>query len=358
MRKTILGLLVCTLLISIAVLPIAVTREEEEYKENVNPEGNQLYWYWRFHPKKVNGLLGVFATYNCQKIYPCLWHGYVKKCTTYYGRIPSTHSGHPVNDIMFEFIWDWCCFNKDRWKFAVPYYDYPYWRLLPIVEWYHENVDLSLSFVSLGDDTGEISDVYVMVDGNVALEEPPIIQDEYMILDGTCDELPGYLIGTTPIVFNPQAEPYDYPFETTPLTGVLQLDGEMEHMREENLPPTAPEINGPTSGNAGTEVCWTFHSDDPNGDQIRYIINWGDGTTTETDCVEPCTPYEVCHTYENQGDWVITAYAQECPAGLESEVSTFRYTSPKNTIAANSMFLRLLERFPNACTKLRYILGF
>ena len=37
-------------------------------------------------------------------------------------------------------------------------------------------------------------------------------------------------------------------------------------------PPTSPDINGPTSGAIGVEYCWTFQSEDPNGDNIKYII--------------------------------------------------------------------------------------
>jgi len=46
-----------------------------------------------------------------------------------------------------------------------------------------------------------------------------------------CPNLPGYLIGVTPIVFDPLAGPGLDPFSTTPLTGTLYRDGEMRFMR-------------------------------------------------------------------------------------------------------------------------------
>lgn len=139
--------------------------------------------------------------------------------------------------------------------------------------------------------------------------------------------------------------------------GLMSTGPIWEFTTEElNEPPTPPEINGPAGGAAGVEYCWTFQSDDPNNDIIYYIINWGDGSSTETECEEPNIPVETCHTYQAQGSYTITAKAKECPDGLESEESTLTVTMPKNKLLTNSLLLRFLERFPNAFQILRYIL--
>ncbi len=124
-----------------------------------------------------------------------------------------------------------------------------------------------------------------------------------------------------------------------------------------NEPPEAPEIDGPPSGPNGEELCWTFHSDDPNGDQLKYFIDWGDGSTDETDCYPTCTPVEACHIYEKQGKYTITAYAQECPDGLTSEVSEFGVAIPRTRTAYHPLLLRFFERFPNTFIILRALLG-
>ena len=90
------------------------------------------------------------------------------------------------------------------------------------------------------------------------------------------------------------------------------IDTTFKTYGRDNYPPGAPTITGKLKGNVGVEYCWTFHSEDPDGDQIKYIIDWGDGSGTETDCYPSCTPVEVCHTYNNQGTYVIKAKAKEC----------------------------------------------
>jgi hypothetical protein len=124
-----------------------------------------------------------------------------------------------------------------------------------------------------------------------------------------------------------------------------------------NEPPEAPEIDGPPSGNNGEELCWTFHSDDPNGDELKYIIDWGDGNTEETDCNPSCTPVEVCHIYEDRGKYIIKARAQECPDGETSAESTYEITIPRARSTYNPLLLRIFERYPNTFFILRALLG-
>ena len=47
-----------------------------------------------------------------------------------------------------------------------------------------------------------------------------------------------------------------------------------------NHPPTIPSIpSGPTSGTSGTSYAFSTSSTDPDGDTIKYIFDWGDGST-------------------------------------------------------------------------------
>jgi hypothetical protein len=116
------------------------------------------------------------------------------------------------------------------------------------------------------------------------------------------------------------------------------------------VPPTAPVVNGPHSGKPGVQLCWTFNSYDPDSDKIYYIIHWGDGTYTETECVASGMDVEACHTYSKKGSFIIKVIAKECPDGLESSESTFDVTVPKDK-TINSLLLlslkKIMERFPN-----------
>ena len=53
-----------------------------------------------------------------------------------------------------------------------------------------------------------------------------------------------------------------------------------------NLPPSAPIIDGPSSGKQGRLVCFTVHSSDPDEDNkiIRIEIDFGDGTSACGGC--------------------------------------------------------------------------
>jgi hypothetical protein len=126
-----------------------------------------------------------------------------------------------------------------------------------------------------------------------------------------------------------------------------------------NQPPEAPEIDGPNEGTGGEELTWTFHSDDPNGDELKYFIDWGDETTDETDCYPSCTPVNVTHTYpKGQGKYTIKAYAQECPDGEESDTTEFEVSIPRTrSVDNNQLILRFLERFPNTFIILRALFG-
>jgi hypothetical protein len=128
---------------------------------------------------------------------------------------------------------------------------------------------------------------------------------------------------------------------------VLATLAELTLLQIVNYPPNPPTLTGKTNVKVGEEYCWAFHSEDPNGDDIKYIIDWGDGTTTETDCYPSCTPVEVCHTYNDQGTFVIKAKGKECTQdGLESDWSELVVTVPRNRAMTNLLLLRFLEQFP------------
>ncbi len=139
--------------------------------------------------------------------------------------------------------------------------------------------------------------------------------------------------------------------EYGPMDMCFQLTGPMGPVA-----PTPPIIDGPRTGVPGTEYCWTFHSSDENGDQVKYFIDWGDGTTDETELNEPCTPVEVCHTYAEEGTFTITAYAEDA-TGETSGSSTFDVEIPRARFVSHPLLLRVFERFPNAFTLIRQLLG-
>jgi hypothetical protein len=179
---------------------------------------------WRYHPKYVDGWLTVYGTVDCQTIEPPIFErAYVESCTTYEGYIPLW-----ANDYLIIFEWDYWCGNVDSFKVSDPYWDGEYWRLYPFGPWLEENLPPEgMILPTIGDETGETQYIHTIVNPSVWLDDPREPLPYYEIIDGECDDLPGYLIGTTPITFDPFAPPSENPFETTPFTGVLTCDGDL-----------------------------------------------------------------------------------------------------------------------------------
>jgi hypothetical protein len=109
-----------------------------------------------------------------------------------------------------------------------------------------------------------------------------------------------------------------------------------------NNPPNAPEIDGPIKGKAGTSLDYTFNSVDPDGDQVKYIIDWGDGNIDTTDLNPSSTNVIVAHTWDVEGTFVIKVKAED-EYGLVSPESTLSVTIPRFKITPNTFLQRFLE---------------
>jgi len=123
--------------------------------------------------------------------------------------------------------------------------------------------------------------------------------------------------------------------------------------------PVAPTITGQINGRIKRTYDYTFTSTSPRGSQIYYLIDWGDGTTT--DWLGPCNsgePITMKHSWSDKGTYNITARAKDTdnrwgPWGNLSVTMPLSYEPP------HFQFLKwLLERFPNAFPILRFILNF
>ena len=125
---------------------------------------------------------------------------------------------------------------------------------------------------------------------------------------------------------------------------------------EPNQNPTPPDIDGPPQGSAGTEVSWTFHSEDPDDNDVKYIIDWGDGNSEETDYYQSCTPIEVCHTYTEDGTYIITATAEDTKEARSDE-STFEVIIPRSRAMLQPIFLRIYERLLNTFPLIKNLFG-
>jgi hypothetical protein len=127
---------------------------------------------------------------------------------------------------------------------------------------------------------------------------------------------------------------------------------------EPNEPPGAPTVNGKREGKIGKEYEYTFRAADADGNDVRYHINWSDGTEEWTDFYAQDTEVKVKHVHEEKGTYKILVYAQD-EKGADSPETEYEVTRPKNKVFIFNFPLLnwFFDRFPNVFPIIRYMLG-
>ena len=119
-----------------------------------------------------------------------------------------------------------------------------------------------------------------------------------------------------------------------------------------NNDPSAPDITGSSKAGANKEVTFVFNSDDPDGDDVKFIIEWGDGTQETTDFIESGQDLAVKHIWTEKGDYIIIVKAQDSK-GATSADSTFQIKIPRN----KALELEFFDLFPNLYRIFQIIFG-
>ncbi|HVQ00671.1 MAG TPA: PKD domain-containing protein [Candidatus Thermoplasmatota archaeon] len=78
-----------------------------------------------------------------------------------------------------------------------------------------------------------------------------------------------------------------------------------------NQAPSKPIITGPSTGTPGTPYTYSFVSTDPEQDNIRYFIDWGDGTTSTSPLLANGVSHSDTHTWATSGVYTIRCYAED-----------------------------------------------
>ena len=114
-----------------------------------------------------------------------------------------------------------------------------------------------------------------------------------------------------------------------------------------NNPPEKSIINGPNKGKTGTIMYYTFYSSDPDGDDLYYCVDWGDGAGEICLGLFPSNTYvNESHIWDEKGTYIIKAKAEDI-YGLISPEATLEVTMPKNKVMNILLFLqRFFQRFP------------
>jgi len=122
--------------------------------------------------------------------------------------------------------------------------------------------------------------------------------------------------------------------------------------------PDAPD--GEVSGKINVEYTYTAMTTDPDGDDLYYLFDWGDGGFSGW--VGPHvsgTIAEASHKWSEKGSYEIRVKAKDIH-GVQSEWSDpLSVSMPRNKAFNFNLDLleQLLERFPNAFPVLRHMMG-
>ena len=111
-----------------------------------------------------------------------------------------------------------------------------------------------------------------------------------------------------------------------------------------NIPPEAPIITGPNNGKMNIEYDYTFKAIDPNNDNIKYIIDWGDENFYTSDYYPSGTEITLSHSWGNTGKFKIIAKAEDSN-GLIGPENSFSITILKDR-GINTPFLKFIENHP------------
>ncbi len=119
-------------------------------------------------------------------------------------------------------------------------------------------------------------------------------------------------------------------------------------------PPATPTITGPAEGAPGNDYLYQLTTTDPDGDQVYYYIDWGDGQTSEW-----IGPYNsgaiatVTHEWAEEGDYTIQAKAKDT-FGVESGWGTLDVTMP---VIVQKQQVTQFQHFLQQITQLLQTLG-
>lgn len=96
---------------------------------------------------------------------------------------------------------------------------------------------------------------------------------------------------------------------------------DIEYPAGPNNPPSAPLMpSGPDSGYSQTSYSYSTSATDPDGDKVKYIFDWGDGASSETNLVNSGDSAFAQHSWSAAGSYQISAVAVDS-RGRASESS-------------------------------------
>jgi rhodanese-related sulfurtransferase len=112
-----------------------------------------------------------------------------------------------------------------------------------------------------------------------------------------------------------------------------------------NTPPNTPLISGQNKGKIGQEYQYTFNTTDIDQDDVYYYVNWSDNTTNQL--IGPYYSGEeatISHIWSEKGTYIVKVKARDI-YGSESDYATLEIKMPKTSIAVfQQLLLKIFEK--------------
>ena len=87
-----------------------------------------------------------------------------------------------------------------------------------------------------------------------------------------------------------------------------------------NRPPLPPTLTGPTDGNRNISYVFNVATTDPDEDNVRYVLQWGDGSQNTSIFFSNGHKMQTTHQWSAWGFYTIQAHAQDT-SNVTSDVS-------------------------------------
>jgi len=79
-----------------------------------------------------------------------------------------------------------------------------------------------------------------------------------------------------------------------------------------NNPPGTPSTpSGPASGHVGVSYTFSTSTIDPDGDSLKYVFDWGDGTSSATGFLESGCVVSLSHSWNRPGTYMVRVMAAD-----------------------------------------------
>ena len=130
---------------------------------------------------------------------------------------------------------------------------------------------------------------------------------------------------------------------------------------QNNQPNIPAQPSGPISGAIGEEYTYTTSTIDPDGDQLWYKWNWGDGTNSDwLGPYDSGTECSMLHTWTSKGSYNVKVKAKDTSDAESKWSDPLSISMTRNKPSANPVINNILTNFfnihPNLFPILQHIL--